>query len=77
MPDASELIPLTENVTVAVLCSLIIIEPEPLTVAVVDEDVGDAIDMPPEASHCLNLYPLGIFPAESEYEPAAMLVEPP
>ena len=77
VPDASEPIPLTENVTVAVLCSLKVIEPEPLTVAVVDEDDGLEIVMLPEASHGLKRYPLGIVPTEREYDPAGLDVEPP
>ncbi|MEM1792630.1 MAG: hypothetical protein QXE92_00120 [Thermofilaceae archaeon] len=51
--------------------------PDPLTVAVVDEDDGLEIVMLPEASHWLNLYPEGIVPVESEYDPAGLDVEPP
>jgi hypothetical protein len=54
-----------------------VIEPEPLTVAVVEFDVGDETLMLPFVSHCLNLYPVGIFPVESEYGSAVTLVEPP
>jgi hypothetical protein len=54
-----------------------VIEPEPLTVAVVELEVEEATLTLPLVSHCLNLYPLGIVPVESEYEPATTLVEPP
>jgi hypothetical protein len=54
-----------------------VIDPELLTVAVVDVEVEEATETPPLVSHCLNLYPLGIVPVESEYEPAVTLVEPP
>ena len=77
VPDASEPIPLTENVTVAVLCSLKVIVPDPLTVAVVDEDDGFEMDTPPEACHWLKRYPEGIVPVESEYDPAGLDTEPP
>ena len=50
-------------------------EPAPLTLAVVDVEVEDATETPPLVSHCLNLYPLGIVPVDSEYEPAATLVD--
>ena len=63
--------------TAAVRCSLMVIDPELLTVAVVDVEVEEATETPPLTSHCLNLYPLGIVPVESEYEPAVTLVEPP
>jgi hypothetical protein len=52
-------------------------EPAPLTVAVVEVEVEDATETLPLVSHLLNLYPLGIVPVDSEYEPAATLVEPP
>ena len=54
-----------------------VIEPPPLTVAVVDVDVGDATLTLPLASHCLNLYPLGIVPVDSECVPAATLADCP
>lgn len=77
MPDASEPMPLTEKVTVAVLCSLKVIVPDPLTVAVVELEDGFEIVMLPEACHWLKRYPLGIFPIESENDPAGLDVEPP
>jgi hypothetical protein len=54
-----------------------VIEPESLTVAVVEVEVEEATVMLPLVSQRKNLYPLGIVPVESEYEPAATLVEPP
>jgi hypothetical protein len=52
-------------------------EPEPLTVAVVEVEVEEATVTLPLVSQRKNLYPLGIVPVESGYEPAVTLVEPP
>ena len=66
VPEASEPRPLAEKVTVAMRWSLMVIEPEPLTAAVVELDVDEATEMLPLVSQRRNLYPLGMVPVESE-----------
>lgn len=66
-----------ENVTVAVRCSFIVTEPDALTVTVVEVEVEELTATPPLVSHSLNLYPLGMFPADSECEPSVTFADSP